>query len=229
VLPGMLLASHIAVSLARDLRSEPGITAFTWRCRPFSGDGARPDGEGLLEYRCTPTPTDPVSPVDLLTLPAPRDLVPRGGAVHGHLFLEVDMGSEARDQLAERARRWGVRYRELTMSDVSWWRYQVIWVVHSDRRRVNTIRNVWRQHAQCPLLIATVKDLTIDGVMHPLNAQWSDVEGRPFTFRPRPGSNDGSQQTNRSLSLPDKNSASPAGPDAQSNPLLPTVKPPWDW
>jgi hypothetical protein len=69
--------------------------------------------------------------------------------------------------LAERAQRWGARYRELTIPDGPWWSYQVIWVVHSDWRRVNTIRQVLRQHAQCPLLIATVKDLTIDGVMHP--------------------------------------------------------------
>jgi hypothetical protein len=107
VLPGMLLASHIAVSLACDLRSESAITPFTWCCRPFTGDGARPDGEGVLEYRCTPAPAAAVPPVDLLSLPAPRDLLPPRGAAHAHLFLEVDMGSETRDQLAERARRWG--------------------------------------------------------------------------------------------------------------------------
>jgi hypothetical protein len=229
VLPGMLLASHIAVSLARDLRSESHVTAFTWRCRPFTGDGARPDGEGLLEYRYMSAPADRVSTVDLLTLPAPRDLVPPRGWAHAHLFLEVDMGSEERGQLAERAQRWGVRYRELAIPAAPWWSYQVIWVVHGDRRRVNSIRHVWRQHAECPLLIATGKDLTIDGAMHPWHAQWSDVEGRSCTLRPCAGTNNGDRQTDRTLSLSDNTPANPAGIDTHGHPGLPAVKPPWEW
>jgi hypothetical protein len=229
VLPGMLLASHIAVSLARDLRCEPRLTAFTWRCRPFTGDGVRSDGEGVLEYRRMPGPADAILSVDLLTLPAPRDLVPPHGAAQAHLFLEVDMGSEERGQLAERARRWGVRYRELAVPDAPYLSYQVLWVVHSDRRRVNTIRNVWRQHAACPLLIATVKDLTIDGVMHPWHAQWSDVEGRPCTLRLCPGANDSRHQADRMLPLSGNTPTSPASADTDGPPELSTVKPPWDW
>jgi len=141
-----------------------------------------------------PVPANAESSVDLLALPPPRDFVPPRGAAHDHFFLEIDMGSEERDQLADRARRWGVRYRELTMPEVSWWSSRVIWVVHSNRRRVNTIRHVWRQHAQCPLLIATIKDLTINGVMHPWHAMWSDAEGRPCALRPCPGANDGGRQ-----------------------------------
>jgi hypothetical protein len=182
VLPGMLLASHLAVALARDLCAESGITAFTWHSRPFSGEGVRPDGEGVIEYSCAPGSTGGV-PIDILALPAPYDLVPPRGSVHDRLYLEVDMGTEERHQLAVRAQRWGSYYRELTTPAMPWLRYQVLWVVRGDQRRVNSIRRIWREHAQCPLLIATVKDLTIDGVIHPWRGKWSDGDGWPATLR----------------------------------------------
>jgi hypothetical protein len=97
------------------------------------------------------------------------------------VLRRVDL--EARDQLAERARRWGVRYHELAIPDAPWWSHRVIWVVHGDRRRMNTIGHVWSQHAQCPLLIASVKDLTIDGVMHPL-ARAVERRGRSALHSP---------------------------------------------
>jgi hypothetical protein len=103
--------------------------------------------------------------------------------VHDRLYLEVDMGTEERHQLAVRAQRWGSYYRELTTPALSWLRYQVLWVVRGDRRRVNSIRRIWREHAQCPLLIATIKDLTIDGVIHPWRAKWSDADGWPVSLR----------------------------------------------
>jgi hypothetical protein len=183
VLPGMLLASHIAVALARDLHAEPGVTAFTWQCRPFTGEGVRPDGEGVIERSYASWPTGGITPVDILALPAPRDFVPPRGSMHDQLFLEVDMGTEERNQLVVRSQRWGARYRELTTPAVPWLRSRVLWVVRGDRRRVNSIRRIWGQHAQCPLLIATVKDLTIDGVLHPWCGQWSDADGRPVSLR----------------------------------------------
>ncbi len=183
VLPGMLLASHVAVALALDLRAEPGVTAFTWQCRLFSGEGVRAYGEGLIEYSSALWPTGGSTPADILALPAPRDLVPPRGSVHDQLFLEVDMGTEERNQLVKRSRHWGARYRELTMSAVPWLRYRVFWVVRGDRQRLNSIRRIWREHAECPMLIATVKDLTIDGVVHPYYGQWSDADRRPTSFR----------------------------------------------
>lgn len=183
VLPGMLLASHIAVALASDLRAEAGVTAFTWQCRPFSGEGVRPDGEGVIEYSHAPWLTGGITPAEILALPAPRDLVPRRGSVHDQLFLEVDMGTGERNQLVIRSQRWGARHLELTTSAVPWLRYQVLWVVRGDRRRVNSFRHIWREHVQCPLLIATVKDLTIDGVIHPWRGQWSDADGWPASLR----------------------------------------------
>ena len=183
VLPGLLLASHLAVALARDLRALPGVTGFSWQCRPFSGDGVRPDGEGELVYRSAPAPISSAAAPDILTLPASRDLLPPPGSVHVQIFLEVDMGSEEREQLIVRAQRWGAYYRSLAVPAVPGLRYWVLWVVRGDRRRLNSIRHIWRQHAQCPLLIATVKDLMIDGVMHPWHGQWSDADGRPVRLR----------------------------------------------
>jgi hypothetical protein len=47
---GLLLAGQFAVELALDLAQDASITHFSWSAAPFSRDGPRGDGVGVLWY-----------------------------------------------------------------------------------------------------------------------------------------------------------------------------------
>jgi hypothetical protein len=183
---GLLLASQFAAGLARDLLPEAGVTHLTWASMPFSGAGPRPDSYGAVRYSIERESLRDVGSLDLLHLATP-DAPPLLGQRSMDLILEVDLGTESAEQLAQRARRWGMALRDQRAQVApGCWPY-VLWVTDGGWDRANTIWRAWIAQAACPLFITTVSMLTIDGALHPWYALWRDEHGKPRTLNPYGG------------------------------------------
>jgi hypothetical protein len=186
VLPGLLLASQIAVALGFDLLSEASIGGFSWASTPFSGDGPRADGHGALFYSLDRHPLRDCAALDILNLALPTSTPPRRHFL-AWLILEVDLGTETAAQLEARAERWGeVLHQQCAQMTPGCWPY-VLWVSSGGWERANTIWRAWIARAACPLFITTVAAMTVEQALHPWHTVWRDEHGRPRSLNPHAG------------------------------------------
>jgi|GEM_PF-3017864 len=195
----MIIASNVLVQLWRDLGTVGGVAGATWKQDPFRGAGVRADASMIVSYAAAgPGAGDDTPPVPTIQ-PELRtsSWAPTPESMRHWLIVEIDAGSETREELIARAQNWQAAWPTYVQQIPAGTVPRFVWVTTGTWRRAKTIWEIWNDYAWLPLLISTRRSLHNpgDGRVHPghplrraadgsIHAVWRDELGRVRSLIP---------------------------------------------
>jgi len=195
----MIIASHVLVQLWQDLGTVGGVAGATWKQDPFRGTEARADASMVVCYQQGGTDGADGLHEKPVIQPEMRTNAWRmsPGYTRHWLILEIDAGSETRDDLIERAQNWQAAWPSYLQQVPAGTVTRFVWVTTGTWRRAKTIWEIWNDYAWLPLMISTTKSIKNpgDGRFHPghplrraadgtIHAVWRDELGRVRSLIP---------------------------------------------
>lgn len=195
VRPGLLLANRFGVSLYEDIQRDLGVSGMGWAIRPFSGSDARGDGLAAIGYDLDGLPASRARPDAYAPEYLGADYTPPEGYAVQRFIVEIDCGTENRQQLRARATNWRSRWEQIEWPPAT--HAVFLWITTKGWTRVEDIWSAWAQYALLPAFFTTVETLTLGtgGRWQPWNPRrvlpdgrevwvWRDLSGRPRSLRP---------------------------------------------